>query len=388
MDTKKERALSGVQPSGKLHIGNYLGAIKQFVALQDDYDTYYCVVDEHAITVPQDPEDLRRNTLAIAMAYLAAGIDPKQSVIFVQSHVSAHTELGWILNTMTPLGELERMTQFKEKGKIKNAWVERIKELDNEREILMEQTRKEGIKDNDKKIKKLFDLIQQTQRVFWRGFTESDYAPETYAGLLNYPTLMAADILLYKASAVPVGEDQVQHIELTRSLAKRFNNRFGETFIIPKVLLQKTSSRVMALDDPTKKMSKSAASDQSYIALSDTPDQIRKKIKTATTDSGKEIHYDIKTKPGISNLLSIAAEFSDKTIKELEKEFPDSSYAQFKEAVAEYIVTGLQSFQTRYGEFEKNQDEVIKILREGSKKAEVVANSTLQDAKEKMGFLL
>lgn len=331
MDTKKERALSGIQPSGKLHIGNYLGAIKQFVALQDTYEAYYCVVDEHAITVPQKPKELRQNTLAIAMAYMAAGIDPKKSVIFVQSHVPAHAELGWILNTMTPLGELERMTQFKEKI-VKNK--------------------------------------------------------EINAGLLNYPTLMAADILLYQASVVPVGEDQVQHIELTRSLAKRFNNRFGDTFTIPKPLLQKTSSRIMALNDPTKKMSKSATSETSYIALSDTPDQIRKKIKTATTDSEKEIHYDIKTKLGISNLLSIAAEFSNKTIKQLEKEFSGASYAAFKEAVAEYIIADIQPFHQRYKELDKNKDEVIKILRDGKEKAEVAANSTLQNAKEKMGFLL
>ncbi len=360
MDTKKERALSGIQPSGKLHIGNYLGAIKQFVALQNTYDTYYCVVDEHAITVPQDPKELRQNTLAIAMAYLAAGIDPKKSVMFVQSHVPAHTELGWILNTMTPLGELERMTQFKDKVGIKFG---------------LRQAKKYPTAGPEEYAKKEME----------------DYAhmiENSYAGLLNYPTLMAADILLYQASVVPVGEDQVQHIELTRSLAKRFNNRFGDTFTIPKPLLQKTSSRIMALDDPTKKMSKSASSESSYIALSDTPDQIHKKIKTATTDSGKEIHYDIKTKPGISNLLSIAAEFSDKTVKELEKEFSDSSYVQFKEAVAEYIIAGLQPFQTHYKELEKNQDEVIKILRNGKQKAEAVANGTLRDVKEKMGFLL
>ena len=328
---KKERILSGVQPSGKLHIGNYLGAIKQFVALQNEYNAYYCIVDEHAITVPQDPNELRENTLAIAMAYLAAGIDPNKSVIFVQSHVPAHTELGWILNTMTPLGELERMTQFKDK------------------------TAKGG---------------------------------EIYAGLFNYPTLMAADILLYQAAAVPVGEDQVQHIELTRSLAKRFNNRFGNTFIIPKPLLQKTTARVMALDEPTKKMSKSAASEQSYIALSDTSDQIRKKIKTSVTDSEKEIYYDTEKKPGVSNLLSIAAEFSGKTIKELEEDFSGASYAAFKETVAEYIISGLALFQKRYAELEKDSDEVVKILADGKEKAQAVANATLRDVKEKMGFLL
>ena len=328
---KKQRAFSGVQPSGKLHIGNYLGAIKQFVALQHEYDSYYCVVDEHAITVPQDPKDLRANTLAIATAYLAAGIDPNKSVIFVQSHVPAHTELGWLLNTMTPLGELERMTQFKDK---------------------------------------------------------STKGGEIYAGLFNYPILMAADILLYQAAAVPVGEDQTQHIELTRSLAKRFNNRFGDAFVIPKILLQKTSARVMALDDPTKKMSKSAASEQSYIALSDTPDQIRKKIKTATTDSEKEIRYDTKHKPGVSNLLGIAAEFSGKTVKELEQEFSGISYASFKEAVAEYVISGLASFQEHYSALQKNSDEVIRILKDGKEKAETVANATLHDVMDKMGFLI
>ncbi|MDP3778982.1 MAG: tryptophan--tRNA ligase [bacterium] len=328
---KTQRILSGVQPSGKLHIGNYLGAIKQFVALQNDYEAYYCVVDQHAITVPQDPEDLRHSTLDIAMAYLAAGIDTNKSTIFVQSHVPAHTELGWILSTMTPLGELERMTQFKDK------------------------TAKGG---------------------------------EILAGLLNYPTLMAADILLYKATAVPVGQDQTQHIELTRSIAKRFNNRFGDTFVVPEVLLKETSARVMALDEPTKKMSKSAASEASYIALSDTPDQIRKKLKSATTDSEKEVRYDRENKPGVSNLLAIAAEFSGKAVKELEKEFEGMSYAPFKETVAEYIIAGLAPFQEHYNELAKNHDHVAKILRSGKTKAEEVANATLREVKEKMGFLL
>lgn len=328
---KSQKILSGVQPSGKLHIGNYLGAIKQFITLQNEHEAYFCVVDHHAITVSQYPNELREHTLAVATAYIAAGIDPEKSVIFVQSHIPAHVELGWIFNTMTPLGELERMTQFKDK------------------------TAKSG---------------------------------EIYAGLLNYPTLMAADILLYQPTAVPVGEDQVQHIELTREIARRFNNRFGETFVIPKPLLQKTSARVMALDDPTKKMSKSASSEASYIALSDTPDQIRKKIKSSVTDSEKEIRYDMETKAGISNLLSIASEFSGTLIQELEKEFADTSYAAFKDAVAEYIVEGLRPFQERYQELEKNPDEIIKILRHGKEKAEAVANATLRDVKEKMGFLI
>jgi len=383
---KKERALSGVQPSGKLHIGNYLGAIKQFVALQDEYDTYYCVVDEHAITVPQEPKDLRRNTLAIAMAYLAAGIDPKKSVIFVQSHVPAHTELGWILNTMTPLGELERMTQFKDKARTKRNAAEIFQDFAQTHKTYYEKIEAEKNQDQQNAI--IFTWFQKSI-AYAVEFQDSDEQKNSImAGLLNYPTLMAADILLYQASVVPVGEDQVQHIELTRSIAKRFNNRFGDTLFVPKVLLQETSARVMALDEPTKKMSKSAASEASYIALSDTPDQIRKKIKSATTDSGKEVYYDTETKPGVSNLLGIAAEFSGKPIKELEKEFSDSSYAQFKEAVGEYIIAGLQPFQKNYAELEKNQDEVIKILRNGKEKAEIVANATLREVKEKMGFLL
>ena len=372
---KKERILSGVQPSGKLHIGNYLGAIKQFVALQSEYDSYYCIVDEHAITVPQEPKELRANTLAIAMAYLAAGIDPKKSVIFVQSHVPAHTELGWILNTMTPLGELERMTQFKEKAKINLENDQKIEKFMNQFRILHTETH------TTNELNLLRNFLEYDQE---KALTRQ----ETRAGLLNYPTLMAADILLYQAAAVPVGEDQVQHIELTRSLAKRFNNRFGDIFIIPKPLLQKKTARVMALDDPAKKMSKSAASETSYVTLSDTPDQIRKKIKSATTDSEKEIYYDIEKKPGISNLLSIGAEFSGKTIKELEKEFANSSYAQFKEAIAEYIVAGLALFQQRYAELEKDSDKVMKILAHGKEKAQAVANATLRDVKEKMGFLL
>ncbi|MDP3770179.1 MAG: tryptophan--tRNA ligase [Candidatus Sungbacteria bacterium] len=354
---KHQSILSGVQPSGKLHIGNYLGAIKQFVALQNEYDAYFCVVDHHAITVPQDPKELREHTLAVAMAYLAAGIDPQKSVIFVQSHVPAHVELGWIFNTMTPLGELERMTQFKDKARP----MFRPALYDKDLKALPEEVQLKNMEEASRSIP---------------------------AGLLNYPTLMAADILLYQPVAVPVGEDQVQHIELTREIARRFNNRFGDTFTIPKPLLQKTSARVMALDDPIKKMSKSAPSETSYIALSDTPDIIRKKIKSATTDSEKEIHYDPGTKAGISNLLSIASEFSGKSIQELEKEFSAASYAVFKDAVAEYIISGLASFQERYQELEKNHDELMKILANGKEKAEAVANKTLRDVKEKMGFLM
>ena len=331
-DMQKQRVLSGVQPSGKLHIGNYLGAIKQFVSLQNDYDAYFCIVDEHAITVPQEPNDLRANTIAVAIAYLAAGIDPKKATIFIQSHVPAHTQLGWILNTMTPLGELERMTQFKEKS-AKN---------------------QEAI----------------------------------YAGLFNYPTLMAADILLYDATYVPVGEDQFQHLELTRSLAKRFNNRFGDTFVIPQAFTHKETARIMALDDPSKKMSKSAESEASYIALLDAPDVIRKKIKTAVTDSGSDIHYDETEKPAVANLLRIFAAFSDQSLTALEKNYTGIGYADFKNDLADLLINKLSPFQAAYNDLSRDKDTVLSILENGAEKANTIANATLLEVKQKIGFIV
>ena len=256
----KQRIFSGVQPSGNLHIGNYLGAIKQFVELQKQNDAIFCIVDQHAITVPQDPQELREKTLEVAMLYLACGIDPKKSIVFVQSHVRAHTELGWMLTTLTPLGELERMTQFKEKK---------------------ERT---GV----------------------------------LAGILNYPILMAADILLYQTDLVPVGEDQRQHVEFTRMIAEKFNNRFGHTFKLPKELINKNTARIMALDNPEKKMSKSAENRNNYISILEAPDEISRKIKIAVTDSGSEIKFDPREKPAISNLLTLYREFSGKSVKEIE----------------------------------------------------------------------
>ena len=329
---KKQRILSGIQPSGNFHIGNYLGAIKQFVELQNGYEAFYCIVDEHAITVPQDPKALYKNTLDLAMIYLATGIDPKKSVIFVQSHVPAHTELGWILNTITPLGELERMTQFKDKS---------------------ERHAREGV----------------------------------YAGLFNYPTLMAADILLYHAQKVPVGEDQLQHIELARSLAERFNNRFGKTFTVPEPFIREYSARIMGLDDPSKKMSKSAASPANYIALLDSPDEIRKKVKAAVTDSGKEIIYDEIKKPAISNLIRIYSGFSEISIQEVEKRYRKKGYAEFKSDLAELLVTQLGSFQKKYRILKKNTDNVLTILAQGAMRARKVADATLTEAKKKIGFV-
>ena len=334
MTDSKKRVFSGVQPSGNLHIGNYLGAIRQFVELQKSHRAVFCIVDEHAITIPQDPKELRQNTLDLAMVYLAAGIDPKKSIIFAQSHVPAHAELGWLLNTITPLGELERMTQFKEKK--------------------VHEKNKAGVP----------------------------------AGLLNYPTLMAADILLYQTDLVPVGEDQVQHIELTRMLANKFNKRFGKTFRVPEPLLQKETARIMRLDDPSKKMSKSSPSKDNAIMLMETADEIRRKIKIAVTDSGSGVRYDKAEKPAISNLMAIYSGFSGTTMKEVENKFRGAGYGDFKKDLADLLIKKLSPLQERYRKLSKNKKEVLKTLRDGAKRASLIADKTLADAKQKMGFLL
>ncbi len=323
---------SGIQPSGVIHIGNYFGAISQWVDLQNsgDYKTIFCVVDEHAITIPQRPKELREKIMEVAKIYLAAGIDPEKSIIFIQSHVPEHTELSWILNTITPIGELQRMTQFKDKTQ-------------KEKSIL--------------------------------------------AGLLNYPVLMAADILLYDTNLVPVGEDQEQHVELTREIARKFNVQFGETFVIPEVMLNKSGKRIMGLDDASKKMSKSAENPNNYIALLDAPETIREKIKVAVTDSGKEIKFDENNKPAISNLLTIYSLFAKKEIKEIEKEYKDKGYAEFKKDLGEVIVGGLSDFQKKYKELEKNPEQVTEILKNGAKKAKAIASQKLKEVRQKIGFL-
>ncbi|MBI2023860.1 tryptophan--tRNA ligase [Candidatus Giovannonibacteria bacterium] len=325
----KPVAVSGVQPSGEIHIGNYLGAIKQFVELQEKYQTYFFIVDLHALTENPDPQKLREQTISLAALYLACGLNPKKTTLFIQSHVPAHTELGWILNTLTPLGELQRMTQFKDKSE------------------------KHGV----------------------------------LAGLLNYPTLMAADILLYRPEVVPVGEDQVQHLELTRTLARKFNSKYGKTFIEPRALVEKDVARVMGLDDPTKKMSKSAANPNNYINISDSPDVIRKKIKVAVTDSGSEIKYDLQTKLGISNLLSIYSVFSGNSIKSIEFKYSGKNYGIFKSDLSELLVEKLSPIQKKYESFLKNKKSLMKILDDGSKKANKTAEKTLKDVREKIGLI-
>ncbi len=329
MSAHKKIAVSGIQASGNLHIGNYIGAIKQFVELQDEYHLYAFIADLHAITVPQDPATLRKNTLETAALYLACGVDPKKTTIFVQSHVPQHVELGWIFNTITPLGELERMTQFKEK------------------------TDKKGV----------------------------------FAGLLNYPTLMAADILMYNTEAVPVGKDQSQHLELTREIARKFNARFGETFGEPKAILKKEGAYILGLDDPAKKMSKSAESEYSRVGLLDSPESIQKKIKAAVTDSGNDVSYDMENKPAISNLLTIYSAMSDRAIPELEKTYRGKNYAEFKSDLAEVIVGALSPIQKKYHELMKDPSQVADILRDGAKKAGAVAETTMRAVRSKVGLL-
>ena len=332
MPNKKKIIFSGTAPSGNIHIGNYLGAIKQWTELQNtgEYQNIFCVVDEHAITTPQEPAKLRSKILEVFTLYLALGIDPEKSIIFVQSSVSEHTELAWILNTITPIGELERMTQFKDKS--------------------------------------------QKQK-------------SVLAGLLNYPTLMAADILLYKTNLVPIGEDQLQHIELTRTIARKFNSTFGETFAIPEPFINKEGKRIMGLDDPSKKMSKSAENPKNYIALLDSPETIREKIKAAVTDSGSEIKYDARNKPAVSNLLTIYSLFSGKTIAELEKNYAGKNYTVFKKDLAEIIIEGLSPIQKKYEELSANPDYLKKVLRDGAEKAKTIASQTMAEVRSKIGFL-
>ena len=322
--------LSGITPSGVLHIGNYLGALAQWVELQKTHRVFAMVADLHAITTPQEPEKLRAKTYEVAALFAAAGIDPEKSAVFAQSHVPAHAELGWILNTLTPVGELQRMTQFKEKKE------------------------KAGV----------------------------------LAGLLTYPVLMAADILLYQADVVPVGEDQVQHIELTRSLAEKFNNRFGKTFTIPEALIQKDTARVMALDDPSKKMSKSAQNPDTYVALLDSPDEVRRKIKTAVTDSDKDVRYDEKIKPAVANLMRIFRAFSGKTLDQIESEYRAKGYAEFKRDLADLIVGQLEPIQKKYRDLTNDRGAIETILKQGAERAAETANQTLRIAKQKMGFVL
>ncbi|WP_010242767.1 tryptophan--tRNA ligase [Peptoniphilus rhinitidis] len=325
----KKIVYSGIQPSGSLTIGNYIGALKNFIGLQDEYNCLYCIVDMHAITAPQEPKDLRKNTLDVLALYLAAGLDPKKSIIYIQSHVPEHAELGWVLNTMTGLGQLQRMTQFKDKSK------------------------------------KYSDV---------------------QAGILNYPVLMAADILLYGTSYVPVGEDQKQHLELTRDLAQRFNSRYSETFVVPEILTPKVGARIMSLKDPSSKMSKSDSNKDSFILILDSEDDTRKKIKRAVTDSSGEFRYSDE-QPGLKNLINIHASFSGMSTEEIVKKYENLGYGEFKEDLGEVVVEGLRPLRERFKEIRDDKAYLESVYKEGSEKASYLARKTLRKVYKKVGFI-
>ena len=325
--TRKPVIFSGIQPSGMLTLGNYIGALSRFSALQDDYDCIYCVVDEHAITVRQNPADLRRRCLELAALYIASGIDPEKSILYCQSHVSAHAELGWILNCFTYMGELNRMTQFKEKS--------------------------------------------------------AKHADNINAGLFTYPVLMASDILLYQTNYVPVGADQKQHLELCRDIAQRFNGVYGEVFTVPEPLIGKTGARIMSLQDPEKKMSKS---DPEELFLLDDPDTIRRKIKRAVTDSETEIRFDPENKPGVSNLLNIISALSGESIDSLCEELNGQGYGALKSRAADCVVTALEPLQAEYKRLIADKTYLMKVQAKSAEKAAYLAQKTLRKVQKKIGF--
>lgn len=321
---------SGVQPSGSLTIGNYIGAIKNWISLQDEYDCFYSIVDLHSITIPQVPKNLRKNTLDLLAVYLACGLDPEKSTIFIQSHVPAHAELSWVLSTMSYMGQLRRMTQYKEKSQ------------------------------------KLGENVN--------------------AGLFTYPVLMAADILLYQTDLVPVGQDQKQHLELARDLAERFNNRYSPTFKVPEPLIKKEGAKIMSLQNPEKKMSKSDENPNGYIMILDKPDDIRRKIKRAVTDTVGEVKFRDE-QPAIKNLITIYSVFSGDSIEDIEKRYEGLGYAKFKEDLAEVVIEGLTPIHEKYEYYMKNKDYLQDVYKKGAEKARYVSNKTLRKVYRKIGFI-
>ncbi len=331
MQRSQPRVFSGIQPTGNIHLGNYLGAVKNWVENQDKYENIFCVVNSHAITIPQKPNTLREKTYDLCAMLLACGISPNKSILFIQSQIQEHTSLAWLLTCITPMGDLSRMTQFKDKSQ-----------------------------KNPKNI---------------------------FAGLFNYPNLMSADILLYQSHFVPVGEDQKQHIELARDTAIRFNRDFGETFIVPEPLILKEGARIMGLDDPTKKMSKSSSDKPNHlIALVDAPEIILKKFKKATTDSEGIIAFD-KNRAGVYNLLTIYQCFTKQTQESIEAEFAGQGYGKLKERVAEVVIEGLRPIRESYQKLINEKDYLHQILEEGELRARKIAVKTYKEAKEKMGLI-
>ena len=329
MEEKKKRIFSGIQPSGELTLGSYMGAIKNWVDLQDDYDCLYCIVDMHAITVRQDPATLRRRSVNQLAQYIACGLDPQKNIMFIQSHVPQHAELGWVLGCYTQFGELSRMTQFKAKSK--------------------------------------------------------QHADNITSGLFTYPVLMAADILLYQADLVPIGADQKQHLELTRNIAQRFNSIYGDVFTVPEGYFGKVGSRIMSLQEPTRKMSKSDP-DDCYIAILDPEDAIRRKIKRAVTDSDGEIRYDPENKPGVSNLLSIIAAMSGQEIDSVVSDLQGQGYGALKNRCTEVVLDTLLPIQAEHARLMADKGYLQSILDENAQRANYLAQKTLRKIQKKVGF--
>ena len=329
MADEKKVLFSGMQATGNLTLGNYLGALKNWVSMNEDYECYYCVVDEHSITIRQNPAELRQRARALLTLYIAAGLDPEKNCIYYQSHVSGHAELAWILNCYTYMGELQRMTQFKDKS--------------------------------------------------------AKHADNINAGLFTYPVLMAADILLFQADVVPVGIDQMQHLELTRDIAQRFNSIYGDVFKIPEAYLGKVGAKIMSLQDPSKKMSKSDENPNASIYLMDDPDTVIRKFKRAVTDSDSEVRYS-EDKPGISNLIDIYRATTGKSIEEVEKEFDGKGYGDFKLAVGESVVDVLKPLQERVAELSKDKAYIDSIIKNNAERANYVATKTLRKVQKKVGF--
>ena len=328
----KKIILSGIQATGNLTLGNYLGALNNWTQIQDKYDCYYMIADLHTLTVRRNPEELRKNTLSLIALYIAAGLDPENNTIFIQSHVPAHSELSWVLNCYTYMGELSRMTQYKDKA---------AKHPDN-----------------------------------------------LNSGLFNYPVLMAADILIYNADLVPVGEDQRQHLEITRDIAERFNSIYGETFKVPEIYVGKAGARIMGLQDPTSKMSKSSENEFDKVLLTDTPEEIMKKFKKAVTDSENKVRYDKKNKPGVSNLMVIYGVIKNKSMEEIEKEFDGVGYGDFKKAVGEAVVQRLEPLQAKYYELMNEPEKLRAIYEKGDKKAKEKTEQLLKEVYKKVGLVV
>lgn len=330
MDAPKKRVFSGIQPTGAFTLGNYIGAVRNWPLLQDEYDCIYCVVDQHALTVRQVPAELRKRSYEAAAMLLASGIDPEKSLVFIQSHVPQHSQLAWVLSCNAQYGELGRMTQFKDKS--------------------------------------------------------SKHADNINTGLFTYPVLMAADIMLYNAHYVPVGGDQKQHVELARDIAQRFNGAYSETFVLPEPMIPKVGARVMSLQEPAKKMSKSDANEKSFVLMTDSADVIMKKFKSAVTDSDGVVRYDVENKPGISNLMGIYSVMTGKGFEEIEKEFDGQGYGTFKTAVAESVIETLKPVQDEYNRILSDKAYLESTLKDGAEKARYQANKQLNKVYRKVGF--